>query len=397
MTDPVLNLFTAMNISEKYRNNFRGFPYFADVLRQAGVTRCLWQLPACEVFYFTKHGNIVMQATALFSKLTTVLPVFSQDDLLKAINSNRSDEVNFHKFLKLIWKAGVVSFEFNFEARTISYFGINGETHLEYYELVVADVEGAFDDPIQWVEPPYPHEKSNSCELRTAKWDPRDLPDEITYEEWIRYVFDHPILQLEWYFLDEGSPYYGYWNEDANPARTLSFLTKLFEEPEGLITRFNRAEINQGMHFLVSTSCSNHMFALTDESLPWEDRKRCFNAMIPLFTKLMAPVFGDDVEYGLLEVNDNSACFMWWDVIPLSGNMDHPDGERINEVGLHVLEQILNIKAESCMESAIHGLGHWHHEFPEQVRELIEKFLTRTDISDGLRWYAEQAKIGHII
>lgn len=36
-----------------------GFPYLAETLRRAGVTRNLWFLPACQSLYPTEHGSVV--------------------------------------------------------------------------------------------------------------------------------------------------------------------------------------------------------------------------------------------------------------------------------------------------------------------------------------------------
>ena len=149
-------------------------------------------------------------------------------------------------------------------------------------------------------------------------WERCRLRDDISYEEWVRYVFDHPVLDPQWWWQDLQQ-----WNESADPARTLSFLTLLFEKPEGLLGRFTRAQIDQGLNFLVSNDCSNHMFVLSDANLPWANRRGCLEAMIPLYAKLMARVYQDHLGHNQHGPGDperpNDACYMWWDVIPLYG------------------------------------------------------------------------------
>ncbi len=231
-------------------------------------------------------------------------------------------------------------------------------------------------------------------------WERCQLPDEITYDEWVRHVFDHPVLETQWWWQDPESGYLQLWNDSADTARTLSFLTQLFEEPEGLLGRFTRSQLDQGLHFLVSNSCSNHMFVLSDTKWPWTDRRKCFDAMIPLYEKLMAPVYGDDLGHTEQVPSDperpNFACYMWWDVIPLYGGMDHNDRDRINDAVLHIFEQVLKLRAESCLESVLHGLGHWHLYIPERTEPIVRRFLTREDISPKLRMYAEHAAVGGV-
>ncbi|MCC6154656.1 MAG: hypothetical protein IT367_12895 [Candidatus Hydrogenedentes bacterium] len=224
------------------------------------------------------------------------------------------------------------------------------------------------------------------------------LPDDISYEEWVNYVFDHPLLKPEWWFQDAESGYLQEWREDKLPKIALDYMTRLFSEPAFLIDRFSRAQIDQGLNFLVSNSCSSHMFVLTNGSLPWSARRACFDAMIPLYAKLMAPVYGNDIAYLDRAPQDpdrpNYACYMWWDVIPLYAKMGGPDSERIDDAVFHIFEEVLKLKSEACLESVLHGIGHWHFDYPERTCEMVESFLRRTDISPELRRYAEFAARG---
>jgi hypothetical protein len=87
---------------------------------------------------------------------------------------------------------------------------------------------------------------------------------------------------------------------------------------------------------------------------------------------------------------------MWWDVIPLYGGMGHCDQEQINTAVLNIFEQVLKLKAESCLESVLHGLGHWHLYVPDRTESIVRRFLARTDISPELRNYAELAAVGGV-
>lgn len=224
------------------------------------------------------------------------------------------------------------------------------------------------------------------------------LPDDLSYEEWVRFVFDHPVLSPQWWWQEPESGYLQEWDDAAHPPRTLAYLTRLFQNPVELIDRLTRRQIDQGLNFLVSSSCSSHMSVLTNPKLPWAARRACFDAMIPLYAKLMSAVYEDDLghtEYGPGDPERPTfACYMWWDVIALHGGMDHPDRDRINDAVLHVFEQVLKLKSEACLESVLHGLGHWYDELPDHTESIIRQFMTRTDISETLRSYAEDAAEG---
>lgn len=232
-------------------------------------------------------------------------------------------------------------------------------------------------------------------------WSPFRLPDDIPYDRWVRYVFDTPNAQT---LQDLGRTDHRSlpgWNVERNYPRALSFMTQLFETPEFLIGRYTRGEIDAGLSFIASTDQSSHMLAILDTDLPWTDRKRLLDAMVPLYTKLMAPVYGDDLSSARRGpvtgvTRPSFACYMWWEIVPLWAGMKHIDQDRINDTVLDIFEQVLRLKAESCLESALHGLSHWSIYMPDRTEPIVRRFLQRTDISPALREYAECAAVGSV-
>jgi hypothetical protein len=57
-----------------------GFPYLAETLRQAGVTKNTWTLPACQGLFLTREGPVVMQGTPLVTGAAAV-PAFDREAL----------------------------------------------------------------------------------------------------------------------------------------------------------------------------------------------------------------------------------------------------------------------------------------------------------------------------
>ena len=135
MSDAIENLQRALERAAAIRPKVGGFPYLAETLRQAGVTRNLWALPACQSVFVTASGPVVMQGTPLVIGAGDV-PAFNREALIKALRTDQAGESTFQEFLEASWKAGVVGYDVDFAARTVRYFGCNGGEYVEAYPVV---------------------------------------------------------------------------------------------------------------------------------------------------------------------------------------------------------------------------------------------------------------------
>ncbi|BCK88761.1 hypothetical protein MIZ01_2567 [Sideroxyarcus emersonii] len=132
MSDAIENLNLAMQRAMAGRPKVGGFPYFAETLRRAGVTRNFWSLPSCQSLYLTQQGPVVMQGTPLVSGMADV-PPFDRNALITALRADQAGASTFPEFLMAAWKAGVVSYDVDFAARTCTYHGASGEKYVEAY------------------------------------------------------------------------------------------------------------------------------------------------------------------------------------------------------------------------------------------------------------------------
>lgn len=225
----------------------------------------------------------------------------------------------------------------------------------------------------------------------------RRLPDDISFERWVEHVFDHPPLEQAWWWDTDAEE----WDYDANPARTLEYITRLFREPAILIAGRSRAQIDRGLTYLVDSACSDYMQVVKNTTLPVRDRCDAIDAIASLYEKLLAPVYGDDLGHtrrlGETHSEPNYVCYMFWDIICLYGGMDHCDNDALNESTLRVFERTLTLKSEACLESVLHGLGHWAMYKADRTEPIVRKFLAeRNDLSPALRSYAEYAAEGRV-
>jgi len=135
MSKAIEVLQAAMQRAMAGRPTIGGFPYLAETLRQAGVTRNLWYLPACQSLYLTENGPVLQLGTPLVSEITDV-PRFNREALIAALRTDQAGKSTFPEFLNASWRAGVVRYDVDFAARTCTYYGAGNEEYIESYPVV---------------------------------------------------------------------------------------------------------------------------------------------------------------------------------------------------------------------------------------------------------------------
>lgn len=215
----------------------------------------------------------------------------------------------------------------------------------------------------------------------------------LSFDEWIVHVFDHEAGGPQWYFGVDAE------YRQAPPAVTVAYLTHLFEDPVPHVGGYSDAQLNQGFWYIASNGASDYMFALLDEQVPLEARQRCIRSFVQLFEKLFAVKCSAHLshldEQGANPLN--TACYMWWDIMPLVGQPDVATQRRIDEECLRAMERVLSLDSVACQESSLHGLGHWQHHYPQRVEKAIDAFVAaRPKLRPELLSYAKNARRGYV-
>lgn len=135
MSKAIENLQAALERAMAGRPKVGGFPYLAETLRRAGVTRNIWVLPGCQSLYLSGDGPVLMQGTPLVSG-TVDVPPFDREALIVALRTDQAGKSTFPEFLAASWRAGVVRYEVDFKARAVAYYGCHGEEYIEAYPAV---------------------------------------------------------------------------------------------------------------------------------------------------------------------------------------------------------------------------------------------------------------------
>jgi len=135
MSEAIENLKAAQQRGMAGRPKAGGFPYLAEALRRAGITRNLWHLPSCQSIYLTELGPVVVPGSPLIDGMAEV-PPFNREALVTALRADQSGSSTFPEFLRASWKAGVVGYDIDLIGRTCTYHGAGGETYVESYPEV---------------------------------------------------------------------------------------------------------------------------------------------------------------------------------------------------------------------------------------------------------------------
>lgn len=134
-----MNLVEKLTEAQQYAMSIRpkigGFPVLAEVLKQAGVQMNRWTLPSCQSVYVMKEGSVMQQGTPIITGKEQV-PQFNREALIKALRDDQEGRTTFPTFLVEAWKAGVIGYDVDFNARKVNYYGVNGESYIEEYPAV---------------------------------------------------------------------------------------------------------------------------------------------------------------------------------------------------------------------------------------------------------------------
>ena len=135
MSEPIDRLNAALARGLSVRPKVGGFPYLAEALRQAGFTSNEYTLPACQSAYLCADGAVVALGAPLIDHTSVAAP-FDRAALVASLREDQAGRTTFPEFLAGAWRAGVVRYRVDFEARTVNYHGARGEEYVEAYAAV---------------------------------------------------------------------------------------------------------------------------------------------------------------------------------------------------------------------------------------------------------------------
>lgn len=134
--DVVATVEAALRRGMQLRPEVGGFPWLAEALRSAGVERFEFVVPSMTTVYATACGDVVEQGTPVVAGAVLVAR-FERDALIAALRADQAGLTTFPEFVAAAWRAGVVSWTVDLEARTCTYRSASGrESYVESYAAI---------------------------------------------------------------------------------------------------------------------------------------------------------------------------------------------------------------------------------------------------------------------
>ena len=112
-----------------------GFPYLAESLRLAGVTRIDVTVPSWTTVLTTAEGSVIQQGTPMTEGATEV-PPFDEDAFVAGLRADQEGRIDFPEWMATTWRAGVLWYEVDLDARTCTYRSPAGDTYVEDYPAI---------------------------------------------------------------------------------------------------------------------------------------------------------------------------------------------------------------------------------------------------------------------
>jgi hypothetical protein len=234
------------------------------------------------------------------------------------------------------------------------------------------------------------------------------------FETWIKWVFDHPVTEREWWWDAADFEVGGRWLD--RPAwRVIRFMTRLFEDPVPCVAPYSDEQIDQGLWFIFHDANSRHICSLSDGRVSYALRLRCLRSIVALHERLLVPrcaeVLNQSREREPGATPLNSICYMLWDFV-YKGTLEDPGEWDLRKAiwrnrssnpkfvahMLEALQRVLAIPHKACQEAAVHGLGHVQGGHPGEASVIIDEYLSSNpSIDPRLREYALCARAGKIM
>ncbi len=179
-----------------------------------------------------------------------------------------------------------------------------------------------------------------------------------------------------------------------------AYMTRLLESPGFIADRYSDKQIGDGTWFLFGVA-SCFFGEIWSNSVQKRDQVRCIDAILTMYTDLFDHVCCRRAADPNGKHSDNldidGAVYMIWDMDSVAASLHDSHRPDLADAAFGVLEGVLNkCKMSTCIQSALHGLGHAHSWHPQRVERIVDAFL---DTGRGPAWvreYALAARVGHV-
>jgi hypothetical protein len=215
----------------------------------------------------------------------------------------------------------------------------------------------------------------------------------MIYEQWKNDIFGKP----EGYdpvcadLLDETA--------NLTEIQVLDFIDLALEDPK-IHTEYSIEQIGIGLNIIFSNTCSDisYCYVLSEGQMTYEQRKiESVKHIRKLYSNFFSRYCVSTVE-SIGETRNprhmSFICYMLWDIFVLYPGNASP---AMTQATIEMMANCLMSTNDNCLESIIHGLGHWALDC-KLAKETINEWLkSPTTDNKVIIDYANQAKTGFIL
>jgi hypothetical protein len=148
------------------------------------------------------------------------------------------------------------------------------------------------------------------------------------YQQQLNYVFNRPVDGPLWYWQsrEEECPF----GEEEDAMTAFLFYEQLCRQPGADLTPYTDAQIGLGLTYLFDGGLCNLAHGFMTAPVPAERKAAALRALSTLFKEVFAPRCARVLSAGSQEASPplGYICYMFWDVMPLSGWIKFEDPEQ---------------------------------------------------------------------
>lgn len=212
--------------------------------------------------------------------------------------------------------------------------------------------------------------------------------ESISFEEWVVWMFDRRERDWAWAVEEDDHPWL------YNGRLLTEHFIRLHENPTPVLQPYSNDQIGWGLWWLYSSYAAVAVPFL-DDDVPGPMRHEAVRSVAVLLSRLVPgrlPKHDRVVEDPL-----GRTLYMFWEILPV-WPFDPTDEDRaMRDVCIEEMRSSLAVDHVIARFHALHGLGHFTLEVPDQAREIIDGWLaTGPEISPVLAEYARQARDGRV-
>lgn len=177
---------------------------------------------------------------------------------------------------------------------------------------------------------------------------------------------------------------------------TLLRLIEVFENPTAFLKPYPDAVIDRAFWDLDGGG-GGVFEVIYGTSVDWEVRLRFIRSFEIVFRELFAVRWAPALGHCDEEGSGLTACYMWFDFNCWLPMRDPMVSKPFDAAFLASMQAVLAIDHVACQESALHGLGHWHHKQSAAVETIIDEFVkNQRHLPERLTEYASAARRGSV-